>query len=220
MNLVLYSGGAPRDNRVLAQEVSKLLAQAEEPLLSFIPSDERDMEEDFEDFKAQFPQGRFRFRLVPIHRPMSPKRMKELLASDAIFLGGGNTFYFLQTLRARGLLPRLKNYVKRGGLLMGLSAGSILMTPSIKTASVPSLDADDNYVGLTNLKALGLVPFEFSPHYVPTREVDAELRAYSALLDHPIYAAKDGGGIVVKNGRIRRVGDVAVFRKGRKVRLQ
>jgi dipeptidase E len=220
MNLVLYSGGAPRSNRVLSQEVSKLLAKADEPVISFIPSDERDMEEDFEDFKAQFGSGRFQFRLVPIHRPMSPKRMKELLSSEAIFLGGGNTFYFLQMLRARGLLRRLKTYVKRGGVLMGLSAGSILMTPSIKTASVPSLDADDNYVGLKNLKAMSLVPFEFSPHYVPSREVDAELREYSASIDYPIYAAKDGGGIVVKNGKIRRIGDVAVFRRGRKVRLQ
>ncbi|RZA09577.1 MAG: hypothetical protein EOP11_01305 [Proteobacteria bacterium] len=219
MNLVLYSGGRARDNRSLGQEVTKLLEHSSKPVLSFIPSDERDMEEDFAEFKAKFSSRRFRFRMVPIHEPLSPAAAKELLSSDGIFLGGGNTFYFLKTLRARGLLGRLKSYVKRGGLLMGLSAGSILMTPSIKTASVPSLDADDNYVGLTNLKAMGLVPFEFSPHYVPSREVDAELREYSARLDYPIYAAQDGAGIVVKNGKVRRVGGVAVFRGGRKIRL-
>lgn len=220
MNLVLYSGGAPRDNRNLSQEVSKLLLGVESPVVTFIPSDERDMWEDYVDFKAQFSSRRFRFRLAAIHRPMGPAEKAEIFASDAIFLGGGNTFYFLQTLRERGLLTRLKNFVKRGGLLMGLSAGGIIMTPSIKTASVPSLDADDNYVGIKNLRAMGLVPFEFSPHYTAHPEVDAELRAYSAKLDYPIYAVGDGGGLVVKNGKIRRVGDVAVFRNGRKRRLQ
>ena len=103
---------------------------------------------------------------------------------------------------------------------MGLSAGSILMTPSITTAAVPSFDSDENEVNLTNWKALGLVPFEFSPHYHFSKESDRELLEYSKVCSHPIYACRDGEGIIVQDGKIRFVGAVKVFHRGEKLRVQ
>ena len=219
MKLILYSGGGARDNRVLAKEALSLLENPS-PLIAFIPSDDQDLEEDFADFKRKFTGQKVRFLLVPIDEPLTPRRDKQLLKADAIFLGGGNTFYFLRNLRARGLITKLRAFVRRGGLLMGLSAGSILMTPSIDTASVPSLDADDNDVGVRNFSAMGLVNFEFSPHYRPDRRSDAELLRHSKKVKHPIYACADGNGIVVKGDSLTFVGDVKVFYRGRKYNVQ
>ncbi len=221
MNLVLYSGGFGRDNRALAQEVGELLQKKKNPVVTFVPGYFADSECDFRDFKRNLAgSGVKKFRCIPIDQPLSKADAETLFASDAIFIGGGNTFYILHHLRARRLLGKLRAYVKEGGVLMGLSAGSILMTPNVMTAQVPSLEADDNDVGLRDLNALGLVPFEFSPHYQPGRRVDAELLSHSKNVDQPIYACADGQGIVVRDGNIHFVGRVTVFHRGFKYALQ
>jgi dipeptidase E len=220
MNLIFYSGGSANENRALAREVTASLSDIADPVISFIPADSESAESDFLAFKRSFARSTIRrFRCLPVDVSLSVKQEKELLASDAIFLGGGNTFYFLDSLRKRKLLPKLRKFAKNGGLLMGLSAGSILMTPSIMTAAVPVFDSDDNEIGLRNLAALKLVPFEFSPHYYRSRAADRELKDYSKTLPHPIYACADGEGIVVKNGAIHFIGKVAVFRNGVKYQM-
>ncbi len=58
-----------------------------------------------------------------------------LCRCDAIHLTGGNTFTFLRWLRVRRALPLLRAYALGDrGVLIGASAGAILMTPSIQTA--------------------------------------------------------------------------------------
>lgn len=217
MNLIFYSGGNTRENRRLAREVATALAGKSGPVVAFVPSEGDSADEDYRAFKRGLVgQGIKRFRCIPVDRPLSARQQEELLSADAIFLGGGNTYYFLHHLRKQKLLAKLRNYAKKGGVLMGLSAGSILMTPSIMTAAVPSVDCDDNDIGLKDLRAMKLVPFEFSPHYYRSAAVDRELKEYSKTLPHPIYACKDGQGVVVKNGAIHFVGRVAVFHRGTK----
>lgn len=223
MNLVFYSGGLGRESKALSLEVVSLLARKKSARIVYIPADSEYADEDFEEFQRDFAATgvtRFRFECISVDRPLSKEEEKRLFSADAIFLGGGNTFYFLHHLRARKMLSKLKAFAKRGGLLMGLSAGSILMTPSIMTASVPSCDSDDNEIGLRDLKAMNLVPFEFSPHYTPSASADRELRNYSKKLDYPIYACKDGQGIIVRNGTIQFVGKVSVFHNGVKYQIQ
>ena len=58
--------------------------------------------------------------------------------------GGGNTFYFIKHLRRSGIFNRLIEYANNGGILTGLSAGAIMTTPNIMTASFPPWDRDDN----------------------------------------------------------------------------
>lgn len=221
MNLVLYSGGFGRENKALALEVDALLRKRRNPVVTFVPTCSEDMDPDFRDCKRQLAGVKIRkFHCLPIDQPLTEEQEKTLFSSDGIFLGGGNTFYLLKSLRDRRLLDKFKAFVMRGGLLMGLSAGSIVLTPTVSTASVPSLEADDNDVGLTNFKALGLVPFEFSPHYEGGRKADSELLEHSRNIRRPIYACADGEGIVVRDGAIHFVGRVTVFHRGEKYSLQ
>lgn len=215
MNLVLWSseGKTP----AIEREVIAMVDGKQNPLITFIPSDSEDFRKEYAAFKRKFRRMGFeRFNYLLVDKKLSASKKAALLKSDAIFLGGGNTFYFLKHLREQGLLSKLRAYAKRGGLLLGLSAGSIMMTANIKTAEVPSEEADDNDVGLTNLNALNLAPFEFSPHYESRRSVDAELKEYSKKKENPIYACADGEGIIVKNGKIHFVGKVKAFHRGRK----
>ncbi len=85
-----------------------------------------------------------------------------LLSCDAIHLSGGNTFSFLSWLQRRSVLPFLTRYVSEGGVLIGVSAGAILMTPSVSSASLCGDEQDEQ---LTDDAGLGLVDFHFWPHF-------------------------------------------------------
>ena len=221
MRLVFYSGGFRKENEALGREVRELLKERREPTITFVPADDDSPDCDFRDFKRSIaPSGVRRLRYISLHRPLSLQSEKTLFSSDVIFLGGGNTFHFLHQLRERKLLTKLRSYVREGGILMGLSAGGILLTPSVMTAEVPSLDRDENDIGVRDYRALGLVPFEFSPHYEGGRKVDSELLSHSRRSKNPIYACADGEGIVVRDHSIRFVGRVTVFHRGHKYTLQ
>ncbi|WP_199621429.1 Type 1 glutamine amidotransferase-like domain-containing protein [Paenibacillus alkalitolerans] len=79
---------------------------------------------------------------------------------DAIHLSGGNTFYFLSLLKKRNTMEMLRAYVNKGGILIGVSAGSILMTKTIGFAGY-GVDGDRNVV---------YVDFEFLPHWDGSEE--------------------------------------------------
>lgn len=160
------------------------------------------------------PFGFSRFGMLAADEPFTREDLKRTFDSDAIYLAGGNTFYFLKHLRAAGLLPRLRKYVRDGGVLAGLSAGAILMTPTIGLAGYPPEDADENDVKLRDLSALGLVDFEFFPHFEDTRRLRELLRRYSIKSRFPVLAARDGGGIQVQGGELTVFGRLALWSGG------
>ena len=145
--------------------------------------------------------------------------MSEALKSEIIRLSGGNTYYFLKHLRKTGLLKHLKEFVKRGGVLTGLSAGGILMTPIISAAGYPEFDKDDNDEKVRNLRGLNLVKFEFFPHYKNSPRYDKDLIRESKRVDYPIYAIPDGSGVVVTENKLKFIGKSYCFFKGKKVLL-
>lgn len=217
MNLIFYSGGTGHENRALAGAAVSMLKK-KHARITFVPAHKENAREEYRAFIKTFKNlGINHFSCICIDDDsFNKKKEKELFMSDAIFLGGGNTFYFLQQIQKRKLQKKIASFVKNGGVLLGLSAGSIIMTPSISTASVPAIDSDSNDVNLKNWTALGLVPFEFSPHYYSSKSSDSELIEYSKNKDYPIYACADGVGIVVRDGKIQFLGSVTVFHNGLK----
>lgn len=135
----------------------------------------------------------------------SSANIGDLLTCNAIHLTGGNTFRFLHWLRARGLVPLLQRYVAEGGVLIGVSAGAILMTRDISSAT---LCGDSFYPGLTDHTGLSLVDFGVLPHFDRSRaQVDA-LGRLSIELGNTAYGIPDGAGIVVDGSRVELLGPV------------
>jgi len=141
---------------------------------------------------------------------------EKLLASDIVYLAGGNTFHFLLHLRRSGLLSVLRRFAARGGVLAGLSAGALLLTPHIGLAGYPPFDHDENECGLPESRrhALGLVQFEFFPHYCNSRRYREALLSYCQSGGRPVYACRDGSGIVVEGDCFTAHGDVWLFDAG------
>lgn len=219
MNLVFYSGGDDKDNLHLDRAFVELLGK-KNPVITFIPSSSYLSDQEFKSFVRHYSKYKItRFIHFPVDVPFDKILFQEVMRSDAIHMGGGNTFYFLNSLRKAGLLGQLKTFAEKGGLLTGLSAGAIMMTENIEMAGYPEFDRDENVVNIKNLTALNLVDFLFFPHFRNSARYDAVFKKYTRQSEKIIYACPDGAGIVVRDNEIRFIGKCFAFSKGHKFNI-
>jgi dipeptidase E len=192
--------------------------------MTYVPSAAEGARPFFRRFERRYRAfGGTDFRCVPVDLPALAtdararrQAAREILDSDVVYLAGGNTFYFLFHLRRSGLLAVLRRFARRGGVVAGLSAGAHLLTPHIALAGHPPFDRDENDVGLPrrHFGAIGIVSFEFFPHYRHSTRYRAALAAYSRHSGRALYACRDGSGVVVEGDRFTAHGDVWLFERG------
>ena len=162
------------------------------------------------------------YALDGIHRHADP--VAALEDAPAVFVGGGNTFRLLAELYQRGLLDVLRRRVRAGMPYLGVSAGTNVACPTIRTtndmpiASPPSLDA------------LGLVPFQVNAHYYTGHNYvkhgdayvehfgetrDDRLREFHEMNATPVIGLEEGGTLWCEGGAVYLAGASArVFRQG------
>jgi dipeptidase E len=187
------------------------------PVITFIPSSSYLSDQEFKSFVRHYSKFKIsRFIHFPIDVPFDKILFQEVMRSDAIHMAGGNTFYFLHHLRKLKLLPQLRSFAQKGGVLTGLSAGAIMMTENIGMAAYPEFDRDENIVNIKNLTALNLVDFLFFPHFRNSPRYDAVFKSYTKKNSKIIYACPDGAGIVVRENELRFIGKCYAFSEGKK----
>jgi len=154
--------------------------------------------------------------LTSAHEHALPTEALE--ASDAVFVGGGNTFRLLKALYATGLLERIARRAAAGMPYIGSSAGTNVATPSIRTTN------DMPIVMPPSFAALDLVPFQINPHYLDpdpasrhmgeTRE--ERLRQFHEEDATPVLGLREGCMLRVEGERMELKGTTAarLFRRG------
>jgi dipeptidase E len=203
--LVLYSDQVPELRRTADAALKKLIGKAR-PRIGFIPSAGDTTRKYFNDRKAFYKQlGMDLSVYFELDKEWQPEKLDTLLGCDAIHLSGGNTYYFLVWLRKRNMIPVLTQYVARGGVLIGVSAGSILMTPEITTSSICG---DEMIPGETDFTGIGLVDFCFVPHFGSRTVTIDDLKKYSQEKKKVVYAARDSGAVIVNDNEVKCIGDV------------
>jgi dipeptidase E len=217
--LVLYSGGQNKSNNLIHARLASLTGRRARSL-TYIPFSHENGEFYFRRIKKRYSRyGIKKFRYFPVDSDFLVREMREALKSDIVYLAGGNTFYFLKHLRESGFLKRLNKFVARGGVLAGLSAGAIMMTPQIRIAGYPPHEGDINEVRLKNFRALNLVGFEFLPHYVTSAKTHAAMIRYSRRHKHVVLACPDGSGVVVDGDKIEFFGPVFIYYRGHRFKI-
>lgn len=220
MNLALYSGGTPEQNYVMDQAVFAMIRERNPQIIPFITVPKAKItyaQEWIENYCKAYIS--IPFRPVIIDDVMSDQDIEVLNKSSVLFITGGNTYRFLYALKMNNGIKLLHDFVTRGGLLIGFSAGAMLTTPSIELAGYPSTDPDINDIGLTDLQSLGFVKYEIFPHYDNSPAVDEELRQYTYKNQKVLYALPDGAGILVQGNRERLFGNIIMFDNGEKAKI-
>src|SRR4029453_5873798 len=147
----------------------------------------------------------------------TPDSHKAIEQTDAIFIGGGNTFRLLKALQDLDLLDPIRRKVKGGAPYIGSSAGSNVAGPTIKTTK------DMPIVQPRSFDSLGLVPFQISPHYLdpdPSSHHMGETQEERILQfleenDTPVVGMREGAWLIVENGLVRLKGlsGARIFRR-------
>lgn len=121
---------------------------------------------------------------------------------DIIYVQGGNTFYLLKCVRESGFDKVVKELIQKGVIYIGVSAGSCIACPTIEMAYWKH--PDRNTFGLTDLRALNLVPFLLSVHFKP--EYAPILKREISTSKYPVKILTDEQAILVRNREAKLVG--------------
>lgn len=112
---------------------------------------------------------------------------------DLIYVSGGNTFGTMKLIREAGFDRAIIDYVQRGVVYIGGSAGAHIVTANI--SHVAKYDTDT--FGLTDFSGLGLFQGVLICHYTEARKADLEsLIASSPYIIHPL---SDNDCIIIKD---------------------
>lgn len=137
--------------------------------------------------------------------------------TDAIFIGGGNTFRLLKGLQDLHLLDPIRQKVKGGAPYIGSSAGSNVAGPTIKTTK------DMPIVQPRSFDSLGLVPFQISPHFQdpdPNSRHMGETQEERILQfleekETPVVGFREGAWLLCETGAVILKGEAGarIFRR-------
>lgn len=134
-----------------------------------------------------------------------------LSSAQILFIPGGNTFALLDHLRDRDWLGPAREFVARGGLLYGGSAGAILCGADIAVAAL----LDEDIVGTSDTRALDLLAGAVVyPHF--TSAAAPMLEQWAHTHNETILAVPEKGGLIFQDGVFHETGPepVEVFPSG------
>ncbi|MBF6596792.1 MAG: dipeptidase PepE [Fermentimonas sp.] len=155
-------------------------------------------------------------QVTSIHRFLNP--IEAIENSDAIIVGGGNTWQLVKMLQEKGLMKVIRKKVKQGTPYIGWSAGSNIACPSLKTTN------DMPIVEPIKFKTLKLVPFQINPHYLDdnpanhggeTREVRIN-EFIEVNRETPVVGLREGTMLLLENDDLTLIGKrkARVFKYG------
>lgn len=171
------------------------------------------------DKYAATAQQRFKkmgYDLTSVHTADDP--IAAVNETDAVFIGGGNTFRLLKMLYDIELIEPIRNRVLSGMPYIGSSAGSNVAAPTIKTTN------DMPIVQPPSFNALGLVSFQINPHYLdpdPNSKHMGETREERVMQfleenDTPVVGLREGAMLRIEDDETVLHGSsgARIFRKG------
>jgi dipeptidase E len=159
--------------------------------------------------------GAMGYSLDSAHQTAVPQKAVD--ETDAIFIGGGNTFRLLKALQDLDLVEAIRRKVSSGAPYIGSSAGSNVAGPTIKTTK------DMPIVQPRSFDSLGLMPFQISPHYLdpdPNSTHMGETQEERILQfleenDTPVVGIREGAWLSCNDGNVTLKGQTGarIFRR-------
>lgn len=211
MKLLLTSGGLTNDSIISALKdlIQKPFNKVN---LAFIPTASNLEKGDkwwlIEDLKTCKELGFKAIDIVDISALPKKVWKKRLEAADVLLFEGGNTYHLMYWINKSGLRKLLPRLLK-DKVYIGISAGTIVATPSLILSSAEKEPVKE--IGETIYDdGLGLVDFLVEPHvnnkHFPQLTFDY-VEKQSRKIPQQIYALDDNSAIKVVNKKISIVSE-------------
>lgn len=117
-----------------------------------------------EEGKALLEKSGYQITTLDIASETQARCQQAIAGAKTICILGGNTFYLLQELKKKQLIPLLRDKLMSGCPYIGESAGGIILTKDINYSHLmddPTLGPD-----LTDTSSLAVINFYPLPHYI------------------------------------------------------
>ena len=205
MKLLLTSRGIP--NKRLKNELLKLVGLPKEKTKTvFIITTaltEAGDKHGLVDRLVEFSSISGKFDILDIKTASKKDILDRLSWANVIVMSGGNTYHQLDLIRKIGLDKELPKLLK-DRVYVGISAGSIIVTPDINVAHIDN--GDENDIGMKDTSGLGLVDFEISPHTPEDVSLEANQK-FSKTIKNKLIAYDDNMAVKVDGAKIEVVGE-------------
>ncbi|MDC0602283.1 dipeptidase PepE [Aliiglaciecola sp.] len=160
--------------------------------------------------------------ITGIHQ--TPDPTEAIRKTQAILVGGGNTFNLLNELQIRGLDIEIQQAIDDGCGYIGWSAGSNICGLSIKTTN------DMPIVEPKSFNALNFVPFQLNPHYTDYQPEgfngetrDQRIAEFGVLNPStPVVGIREGSALLLANNQLSLLGehDAVIFLGNSKTKVR
>jgi dipeptidase E len=205
VNLILSGGGDKEQTEIIDKEFGKAL-DLNKPLL-YIPlamGGEIPYEDCYKWISEVFnPLG---ITEIEMWTDLEAKSPEDLRKFSSIYIGGGNTFYLLNTLRETGFDEILKEYVDKEGIVYGGSAGAIIFGRDILTSS----HMDPNQTDLKSFEGLNYLDnYSVWCHYETSN--DDLIKEYVKKYGFHVIALPEETGIVMSEGTLKVIGSFPAY---------
>ena len=181
------------------KELLRSLTGKKSPRILYVASVRNARSKVFEEKKSYY--TKLGFPEVTLLEPeyLTTEDIRTALSSaEVVHLSGGDVIAFAQRLKRTGCDVLLKEFVTRGGVLVGVSAGAMILSSSFKTATL--FRERGEFFGL------GLIDFEIVPHaeeHFPKQDI---LRKFALDNKIQMFAMNDGDVVVVHGKKVRTFG--------------
>jgi len=220
MKLLLTSNGLSNDS--IAKAFQELIGkEPKDAKVAFIPTaanGERGNKDWLIDDMHRIRERGYYVDVVELTAISPEELQKTLKEMDAIFVGGGNTFYLSYWMQKTGLFELLPELLKTK-VYAGISAGSMITNKNLMLSSEflaqdgPLEDVDYDLLGpegQSSGKTLNLVDLLFRPHlnsrFFPLVRGES-LKEKTKDIKLPVYAMDDQSALEIIDGKIRVVSE-------------
>jgi dipeptidase E len=215
MNLILTSDFPITPTELV---VSRVRAAGADPRIACIPPSTETDRSSFNDACQRFAAAGFRqIEYVDIDEERDDVQLAYLHEFDVVYLAGGDPVRFRYNAMRSGLAGRLRQSAVTGRLIIGASAGSMLLTRNVSIFRLQHESVDEVIATRDRFDGIGAAPYEVLPHANRRdRAFMEKVRHYSSCIDHDVVTLADGAALLHTGAdRLEAVGEVHWYRAGK-----
>ena len=192
--ILICGGGIKEDSFNIDKKFSELIGNKK---MLYIPLARKPPYESCLEFiNSNFnPHGVKDIKMIESTKELANLELDEY---GGIYVGGGNTFKLAEELKHANFLKKLKKYLSMGGIIMGSSAGAVLLGKNIKTSQ------DEVSSHLTNLDGFNLLnKYSVICHYKGDNE---RVKNYFNTYKIPVIVLSEKAGAFIESKKLTSLG--------------